>query len=194
MRAFTDSRRADTIDECWLLEHPPVYTLGQAGRREHIIAPHDVPVVESDRGGQITYHGPGQLVVYTLLDLRRLKIGVRTLVERLEKVVITLLALHRITAVGRRDAPGVYVDEAKIAALGLRVRKGCSYHGVALNIAAELSAFDAINPCGYRGLEVTSTQALGVGAGFDELSAHMIDCLVNEFGYNSVLNTINSTR
>ena len=155
MRAFTDAREADTPDELWLLEHPPVFTLGQAGRPEHLLAPGTIPVVQTDRGGQITYHGPGQLVAYLLLDLRRAGIGIKRLVERLEQSVIDLLAEHGVAAERRADAPGVYVAGAKIASLGLRVRNGCSYHGLALNVDMDLEPFGRINPCGYAGLAVT---------------------------------------
>ena len=162
MREFTDTRTDDDPDETWVCEHPSVYTLGQAGRREHILNTADIPVVQSDRGGQVTYHGPGQVVIYTLVNLRRSNLGVREMVVRLENSVIGLLAEHGIEAAGRRDAPGVYVGEAKIAALGLRVRRGCTYHGLAMNIDADLSPFKGIDPCGYRGMSVTSTQELGL--------------------------------
>lgn len=162
MRAFTDARGADTPDELWLCEHPSVYTLGQAGRREHLHDAGGVPVVETDRGGQITWHGPGQLVVYVLVDLRRRGLGVRELVVALENAVVDLLAGHGVVGTGRRDAPGVYVDGAKIAALGLRVRRGRTYHGLALNVDCALDAFARIDPCGYRGLAVTRTLDLGI--------------------------------
>lgn len=164
MRAFTDARTAATPDELWLCEHDPVYTLGQAGRREHLLNTANTPVVQTDRGGQVTWHGPGQIVVYVLYDLKRAGVGIRSMVERLEQSVIDLLAAtpQRIVASGRRDAPGVYVDGAKVAALGLRVRRGCTYHGVALNVDADLAAFDGIDPCGYRDLRVTRTRDLGI--------------------------------
>ena len=162
MRAFTDAREADTPDELWLCEHPSVYTLGQAGRREHLLFTGEVPVVETDRGGQVTWHGPGQAVVYVLVDLRRAGYGIRELVVRLESAVIALLAAHGVAAAGRRDAPGVYVGGAKVAALGLRVRRGCTYHGLALNVDADLAPFAGIDPCGHRGLAVTRTADLGV--------------------------------
>lgn len=162
MRTFTDERTDSTEDELWLCEHEPVYTLGQAGKAEHILNPADIPIVKSDRGGQVTYHGPGQIVVYTLFNLRRAGYGIREMVVRLENSVIALLAQHDINAHSRRDAPGVYVDKAKIAALGLRVRRGCSYHGIALNIDPDLTPFLGINPCGYEGMAVTSTQKLGL--------------------------------
>ncbi len=160
MQEYTERRGADSADELWLVEHPPVFTVGLNGKPEHLLAPGDIPVVQIDRGGQVTYHGPGQLVFYPLLDLRRLKLGVRQLVTSLEQAVIDLLADYGITAVGRRDAPGVYVDGAKIAALGLRVRRGCSYHGLSLNVAMDLEPFARINPCGYPDLRVTQLSAL----------------------------------
>jgi len=155
MQQFTDSRHPDTADELWFLQHPPVYTLGKNGKAEHILNPIDVPVIHVDRGGQVTYHGPGQIVVYTLLDLNRLKTGVRELVTNIEQTIIELLADYGVSASARREAPGVYVNDAKIAALGLRVRKGCSFHGLALNVDMDLEPFSRINPCGYEGLEVT---------------------------------------
>lgn len=162
MQDFTARRDAESPDELWLLEHPPVYTLGQAGKPEHLIAPTDIPVVPIDRGGQITYHGPGQLVVYLLVDLKRRGYGVRELVTRMEQAVIDLLARHDVTAVRQAGAPGVYVDGAKIAALGLRVKRSCTYHGLALNVDMDLSPFAAINPCGYAGLAVTQCRDLGI--------------------------------
>jgi lipoyl(octanoyl) transferase len=155
MQDFTDARDKDSVDELWFLQHPPVYTLGKNGKPEHILKARDIPVVNTDRGGQVTYHGPGQIVVYTLLDLNRLKIGVRELVTLIEQSVIDLLAGYGVSSSARRDAPGVYVNDAKIAALGLRVRKGCSFHGLALNVDMDLEPFSRINPCGYEGLEVT---------------------------------------
>lgn len=162
MQAFTAQRVADTPDELWLLEHPPVYTQGQAGKPEHLIAATDIPVVPIDRGGQITYHGPGQLVAYLLVDLRRRGYGVRELVTRMEQAVIDLLAAEGVTAERQAGAPGVYVAGAKIAALGLRVRHGCTYHGLALNVDMDLAPFAAINPCGYAGLAVTQCRDLGL--------------------------------
>lgn len=159
MRALTDTRDSDTPDQCWLVEHDPVFTQGQAGKPEHLLMPGEIPVVQTDRGGQVTYHGPGQVVLYPLLDVRRSKIGVRDLVSALENAVIALLADYGVSAHARPDAPGVYVKsllgEAKIASLGLRIRRGSSYHGVALNVDGDLSAFQRINPCGYAGMAVT---------------------------------------
>ncbi len=162
MKAFTDGRAAATADEIWLVEHPPVFTLGQAGRPEHVLAPGDIPLVQSDRGGQVTYHGPGQAVMYPLLDLGRRGLGVRALVGLLEEAVIELLATAGVAAARRDNAPGVYVEDAKVAALGLRVRRRCSYHGVALNVAMDLAPFTRINPCGYPGQRVTSLGELGI--------------------------------
>lgn len=162
MQAFTAARTPDTPDELWLVEHPPVFTQGQAGRPEHVLANVGIPVVPIDRGGQVTYHGPGQVVVYVLLDLRRRGYGVKGLVERLEQAVIDLLADLGVAADRRPGAPGVYVGEAKIAALGLRIRNGCSYHGLALNVDMDLAPFAAINPCGYAGLAVTQCRAEGI--------------------------------
>ena len=162
MQAFTAQRTEATPDELWLLEHPPVYTLGQAGKAEHLIAATDIPVVPIDRGGQITYHGPGQVVAYVLVDLRRRGYGIRELVTRMEQAVIDLLAVHGVTAARLAGAPGVYVGGAKIAALGLRVRHGCTYHGLAFNVDMDLAPFAAINPCGYPGMAVTQCRDLGV--------------------------------
>ena len=155
MQDFTDTRGEETADEFWFLQHPPVYTLGKNGKPEHSLNAQDIPVVNSDRGGQVTYHGPGQIIVYTLLDLNRFNIGVRELVTRIEQSVIELLADYGVKSNARRDAPGVYVNNAKIAALGLRLRKGRSFHGLALNADMDLEPFSRINPCGYEGLEVT---------------------------------------
>ncbi len=160
MQVFTDARSATAEDELWLVEHPPVFTLGKNGKPEHVLKPGGIPVLHSDRGGQVTYHGPGQLVVYVLLDLQRMQLGVRELVTRLENSVIELLAEFEICAEARRDAPGVYVAGEKIAALGLRVRKGRCFHGLALNVDMDLEPFTRIHPCGYRGLRVTQLRNL----------------------------------
>ncbi|WP_279249506.1 lipoyl(octanoyl) transferase LipB [Candidatus Marimicrobium litorale] len=160
MRAFTDSRDDNTPDELWLLQHPAVFTQGQAGKAEHVLAPGDIPVIQVDRGGQVTYHGPGQWVLYLMVNLRRRNIGVRDLVTLIEQSLVAVLATYNIEAVTRRGAPGVYVGERKIASLGLRVRRGCSYHGLALNADMDLEPFERINPCGYKGLEVTSIRQL----------------------------------
>ncbi len=176
MRAFTDERNEDSEDELWVCEHSPVYTLGQAGRESHIHNAANIPVIKTDRGGQVTYHGPGQIVVYTLVNLRRAGFGIREMVERLENSVIALLRHEGVEAMGRRDAPGVYVGEAKIAALGLRVRKGSTYHGLALNIDPDLSPFLGIDPCGFANLAVTSVQKLGI----ERPKAQIVDQLILE--------------
>ena len=192
MQAFTAARDAATLDELWLVQHPPVFTMGLNARAEHLLAPGEIPVVNVDRGGQVTYHGPGQIVLYPLLDLNRLRIGVRELVRAMEQAVIDLLAARGIAAEGRTDAPGVYVGEAKIAALGLRVKRGRSYHGLALNVDLDLEPFSRINPCGYAGMPVTRTRDLGIADGPDAigeaLAAHLLDVL----GYNTVLPAENS--
>jgi len=162
MRRFTDGRTPRTPDEIWILEHPPVFTLGMAADPSHVLAPGDIPLVRTDRGGQVTYHGPGQLVLYPLLDVRRNGLTVRGLVETLERSVIELVRPHGVQAAGRRDAPGVYVEGRKLASLGLRIRRGASYHGLALNVDMDLSPFTRINPCGMVGLEVTQLVDLGV--------------------------------
>lgn len=167
MRAWTDARTRDTPDELWITEHPPIYTLGLAGRREHVLRENAIPALKVDRGGQVTYHGPGQLVVYTMIDLRRRGIGVRELVVALENAVVALAARHGIAAAGRRDAPGVYVGDRKLASLGLRVRRGCSYHGLALNVDMDLEPFGRINPCGMAGLAMTQLAAEGASMEMD---------------------------
>ena len=186
MQAFTDARTPDTPDEVWLTEHAPVYTLGLAGRPEHILRATTIPVLRVDRGGQITYHGPGQLVVYLLIDLKRLRVGVRALVEAIESAVIKLLDSYGIEAYGRRDAPGVYVErdgrEAKIAALGLKVRNGCTYHGFALNLDMDLAPFDDIDPCGYRGLAVTQLRDLDVRASVTEIEERLMSQVTQAIG------------
>lgn len=178
MQSFTEGRIADTPDELWLLEHPPVFTLGQAGKREHLLADIGIPVVAIDRGGQVTYHGPGQVVVYVLLDLRRRGYGVKELVSRLEQAVIDLLAGFGVEAQRREGAPGVYVDGAKIAALGLRIRNGRSYHGLSLNVDIDLAPFSAINPCGYEGLAVTRTRDQGIASGSAEMGDALLERLL----------------
>ncbi len=165
MQAFTDHRDSDSADEVWFLEHEAVFTQGMNGRAEHVLAPGEIPVVGIDRGGQVTYHGPGQLVAYPLLDLRRRGIGVRELVVALEDAVIALAAAHGIEAAGRRDAPGVYVRGRKLASIGLRIRRGCSYHGLALNVAMDLEPFSRIRPCGLEGIEMTQLAGEGVALG-----------------------------
>ncbi len=164
MKDFTIARDAGCQDECWFLQHPPVFTLGQAGREEHVLDAHDIPLVKTDRGGQVTYHGPGQLVAYLLLDIRRRSMGIRELVDLIENSLVALLATYDIQAHTRRDAPGVYVGEDKIAALGLRINNGRSYHGFSLNVDMDLTPFDYINPCGYAGLRATQIRDLVPGA------------------------------
>jgi len=186
MREFTETRGPDTADELWLVEHPPVYTLGRNGDPSHILNPGGIPVVESDRGGQVTYHGPGQLVAYALFDLNRLGLGVRSLVTQLENAVIGTLSQYGIKAVAQKDAPGVYVEGKKIASLGLRIRKGCSYHGLSLNVDMDLSPFYSINPCGYPGLEVTSLAKLGVPVRTVEVAVPLVGAVMREFGYDGI--------
>ena len=182
MQRFTDARTADTPDELWLVEHDPVFTLGQAGRPEHVLAPGDIPVVQVDRGGQVTYHGPGQIVAYPLLDLRRLKLGVRDYVCRIEQAVIDTLAEWNIEGRRRDGAPGVYVNGAKVAALGIRVRRGCCFHGLAFNIAMDLEPFRRINPCGYAGLEVVAMNDLGGPGGVDGVKPVLLEALAANLG------------
>lgn len=160
MQQFTDQRNSESVDEIWLLEHSPVFTQGQAGKAEHLLFPGDIPVVQVDRGGQVTYHGPGQLVAYVLLDIKRRNLGVRQLVTMLEQILIQLLARYGILANARPDAPGVYVNGAKIASLGLRVRKGCTFHGLALNVNMDMEPFSRINPCGYAGMQMVQSSEL----------------------------------
>jgi lipoyl(octanoyl) transferase len=175
MKRFTAARNDGGADELWLLQHPPVYTLGLAARATHLPrSTTRIPVVKTDRGGQITYHGPGQIVVYTLVDLRRLRIGVRQLVRRLERSVIELVGQYGISASGREQAPGVYVGDAKIAALGLRIRNGCSYHGLSLNVDMDLAPFADIDPCGYPGLRVSQLRDLGIEDDIDTLGEKLL--------------------
>ncbi len=171
MQTFTDNRDELTADELWLVEHPAVFTLGQAGRMEHVLNPGRIPVIRVDRGGQVTYHGPGQMVAYPLLDLERLRLGVKTLVERLEEAVIRVLSGYGIEAARQPGAPGVYVGGAKIASLGLRVRRGCTFHGLSLNVAMDLSPFGRINPCGFQGQRLTQISDLGGPADLDRVGA-----------------------
>jgi lipoyl(octanoyl) transferase len=185
MQAFTAARNSDTADEIWLLQSTPVYTLGVAARPEHLPVASPIPQLKVDRGGQVTYHGPGQLIAFLLLDLRRLGIGVRPLVRRMENAVIDLLEEFGIAAAGRPAMPGVYVDDAKIAALGLRVRNGCCYHGLALNVDLDLTPFAAIDPCGYPGLAVTQMRDLGVGAGIAELGPRLAQHLTRQIAARS---------
>jgi lipoyl(octanoyl) transferase len=186
MRKFTDSRNADSCDEVWLVEHHPVFTQGQAGKPEHILNPGEIPVIQSDRGGQITYHGPGQLVVYFLIDLKRKKLGVRELVTRIENIVVRTLATYQIQAKAKADAPGVYVGDKKICSLGLRIRKGCSFHGLALNVDMDLSPFQRINPCGYQGMEMTQVSDLGGPSTLAAVEEQLVKVLITLLGYEHV--------
>ena len=185
MQRFTDERKhkPDTQDEVWLVQHPPVFTQGQAGKAEHLLLPGDIPVVKSDRGGQVTYHGPGQLVAYLMLDVRRLGYGVRELVTRMEQCLIDLLASYGVSAAAKADAPGVYVDGAKIASLGLRIRNGCSFHGLALNVDMDLEPFRRINPCGYAGLAMTQLRDHAGPIEFAEVGARLRSQLVKHLDY-----------
>ncbi len=186
MQQFTDQRDDSTVDEIWLLEHPPVFTQGQAGKAEHLLFPGDIPVVQVDRGGQVTYHGPGQLVAYVLLNIKRRNLGVRQLVNLIEQSIVDTLAQNEVTAYSKADAPGVYVDEKKVASLGLRVRKGCTFHGLALNVDMDLSPFSRINPCGYAGMQMVQSKDLGGPVSMQQakqqLSAQLVKLLnVSEF-------------
>ncbi|MCE9683187.1 lipoyl(octanoyl) transferase LipB [Halomonas alkalisoli] len=181
MRTLTDSRDEHTPDQLWLVEHDPVFTQGQAGKPEHLLMPGDIPVVQTDRGGQVTYHGPGQVVLYPLLDVRRARLGVRDLVSALENAVIAVLAEFEVEARARPDAPGVYVGQAKIASLGLRIRRGASFHGVALNVDGDLSPFDRINPCGYAGMAMTRLADLVIDCpGSEAVGERLAQCLALE--------------
>lgn len=186
MQEFTAQRDADTEDEIWLLQHEPVFTQGMNGKPEHILNKNTIPVVEIDRGGQVTYHGPGQLIVYCLIDLKRKKFGVRQMVTALEEAVISLLKDEGITAVARKDAPGVYVDKAKVSALGLRVKRGCSYHGLSLNVDMEMAPFKHINPCGYEGLEVTQLKELGVESSFSVIEQKLLQKICEQFSIENI--------
>lgn len=179
MQTFTQNRTPTTEDQIWFCEHQPVFTLGQAGKEEHILNAHNIPVIKSDRGGQVTYHGPGFLMVYCLLDINRLKLNTRELVCRLEKVIIDLLQQYNINAYSDREAPGVYVDNAKIASLGLRIRKGYSYHGLCINVNGDLTPFSYINPCGIEGQKMTSLAELGVTENIDQVKQHL-QSLIND--------------
>lgn len=188
MRTFTDTRGEATTDELWLTEHAPVFTQGQAGRSEYLLAPGDIPVVQSDRGGQVTYHGPGQIVGYLMFDLRRLGLNVRTLVRNIEASIVALLHDYGITAAPRSDAPGVYVGRDKIAALGLRVRRGYSYHGLSLNVDMDLTPYGRIVPCGLTGTGVTTMAVLTGGSTVAEVTPRLVDKLVAQYGFDEVVN------
>lgn len=186
MHAFTDKRNSETVDEIWFVEHPPVFTQGQAGKAEHLLQTQDIPVIQSDRGGQITYHGPGQQLIYILMDIKRKKMGIRALVTHIENTVIDTLAYYGINANARADAPGVYVNGEKIASLGLRVRRGCSFHGLALNVNMDLSPFLCINPCGYPGMKMTQTSLLGGPTTLAAIYPTLVEQLILHLGYDEV--------
>jgi lipoyl(octanoyl) transferase len=184
MRAFTNERNQTTPDEIWLTEHEPVFTQGQAGKAEHLLAPGTIPVVQTDRGGQVTYHGPGQIVAYLLFDIRRLGINVRGLVSGIENSIISLLSHYKVTGQARADAPGVYVAGAKVAALGLRVRRGCSYHGLSLNVQMDLAPFAMINPCGLSDVTVTQLADLGGPSSTSQVKPLLLESLAETYGIN----------
>ncbi len=187
MRRLTAERDAETPDEIWLLEHPPVFTQGQAGKPEHVLDAGDIPLVQVERGGQVTYHGPGQLVAYLMLDIRRLDMGVRDLVTAMERSLVSLLASYAIEAAPRPDAPGVYVGSAKIASLGLRIRRGCSFHGLALNVDMDMQPFQRINPCGYAGMAMTHMrEQLGSAPSMADVGQRLEHALLRELGYSSL--------
>lgn len=184
MKLFTEERDEQTQDELWVTEHYPVYTQGLNGRREHVVNPGAIPVVQVDRGGQVTYHGPGQLVVYCLLDLTRLGLGIRQLVTDIEQSIVLLLNDYGIHAYAKREAPGVYVDQAKIAALGLRVRKGRCYHGLSLNVKMELEPFSGIDPCGFRDLKVTQLSDFDIDFSYQQIEQQLCSMLIKKLGYD----------
>lgn len=182
MKQFTSNRNPDTVDELWLLEHPPVFTQGQAGKDEHILNANGIPIVKSDRGGQVTYHGPGQLVAYVLVDIKRRHLGIRTLVQQLEQVLIVLLQHYGVVAQTRCGAPGIYIDGKKIASIGLRVKNGCTYHGIAINVNMDLSPFSGINPCGYAALEMTELSQFVSNCCVDDVSQRFSRHFMDVFG------------
>ncbi|MEZ9656138.1 lipoyl(octanoyl) transferase LipB [Vibrio splendidus] len=186
MHKFTDERTEEDVDQIWLVEHNPVFTQGQAGKAEHVLNAGDIPVIQSDRGGQVTYHGPGQLVAYFLINIRRKKFGVRDLVTHIENLVINTLRAYNIDSTARPDAPGVYVDGKKICSLGLRIRRGCSFHGLALNVDMDLSPFLRINPCGYQGMEMAQVSQLGGPSELENVEQQLIQELVELLGYDQV--------
>jgi lipoyl(octanoyl) transferase len=192
MQRFTDERSAETRDEIWFVQHPPVFTLGLNASREHVLSPGAIPVVQIDRGGQVTYHGPGQLVVYPLIDLRRRALGVRQLVVALENAVIAHAAELGVTARGSRAAPGVYIEGAKVASIGLRIRRGASYHGLALNVSVDLEPFERINVCGIRGLRVTRLRDHGVTLDLDAVANGLTPHLLRHLGFEPVQSAINT--
>lgn len=192
MQAFTDARDESSVDELWLVQHPPVFTQGQAGKAEHVLAPGNIPVIQVDRGGQVTYHGPGQIVAYPLVDIRRKGIGVKEFVCRIEASIIEVLDGYGVNGERVAGAPGIYVGGEKIASLGLRVRRGCTFHGLAFNIAMDLEPFQRINPCGFSGLRVTQLSQLTT-VEFGEVESRLIESLVRQLGYSS-LDTIEDRR
>lgn len=198
MQQFTQTRDDDTVDEFWLLEHKPVYTFGQNAKTEHLLAANTIPVVRTDRGGQITYHGPGQLMVYTLIDVKRKQLGIRQLVSHLEQAIIDFLASYDVTAFAKREAPGVYIamgdppQEKKICSIGLRIRRGCAYHGIAFNIGMDLKPFDHINPCGFAGLQMTQLSELGGPDQTHEAGQKLMGHLMNNLNYTHCLSKIES--
>ncbi|MDB2387371.1 lipoyl(octanoyl) transferase LipB [Shewanella sp.] len=187
MQHYTDNRDEHSQDEIWVVEHTPVFTQGQAGKSEHILNPGDIPVIQVDRGGQVTYHGPGQLVIYPLIDIKRLKIGVRQLVTHIEQSIINMLTRYNIAAYAKADAPGVYVEERKIASLGLRIRKGCSFHGLALNVDMDMSPFQRINPCGYAGMEMIQCKPLDGPQSVEEAGEQLVETLSQELGLTNLV-------
>ena len=189
MRSFTDSRDELTLDEIWINQHTPVFTQGQSARQENILEPRDIPVVHADRGGQVTYHGPGQLVVYLLFDLRRMDLNARRLVDGIEKSIVSVLAGYSIGATTKRDAPGVYVDASKIASVGLRIRRGCSYHGLSLNVAMDLEPFDRINPCGHVDLKMSQVKDFGGPTDLALVTKDLVRVLSHQFRFTSLIHT-----
>lgn len=187
MQSFTDERDAQTEDQLWVLQHPSVFTQGQAGKAEHVLAPGDIPVVKVDRGGQVTYHGPGQLVVYMMIDIARLGIGPRELVSGIEKAIIATLACYDLSAVARQDAPGVYVDGKKLASVGLRIRRGKSFHGLSLNVDMDMEPFSRINPCGYRDLEMTQLVNFEKNEALEQVAGRLVRNIQNTFGYREIV-------
>ncbi|MCC5880870.1 MAG: lipoyl(octanoyl) transferase LipB [Idiomarina sp.] len=186
MQHYTNTRSATDADEIWVVEHPPVFTQGQAGKAEHILAPGNIPVVQVDRGGQVTYHGPGQLVVYFLIDIRRRNMGVRQLVTAIENTVVSALAPFAIQSAPRADAPGVYIGEQKVCSLGLRIRRGCSFHGLALNVHMDMEPFQRINPCGYAGMQMTQTSDHGGPHTIDEAATAVSQAFISQLSYKQV--------
>lgn len=185
MQHLTDNRTNETVDELWFLQHSKVFTQGQAGKAEHVLAPGDIPVIQVDRGGQVTYHGPGQLVVYLMVDIKRRKLGARTLVTLIENAIVATLKQQGIEAAPKKDAPGVYTNDKKIASLGLRIRKGCSFHGLALNIDMDIEPFHRINPCGYQGLEMCQVSDFVKKPHFDTILQQLQSQLQSDLGYTS---------